>query len=58
MNIGSTSMQLTINRLSPITSYRFTFNGKEHDNEIYGEGKALDFGARIYNPSVVVLNAF
>lgn len=30
-------------------SYRFSFNGKENDNETYGEGNALDFGARIYD---------
>ncbi len=31
-------------------SYRFQFNGKELDNETYGEGNAYDYGARIYNP--------
>jgi RHS repeat-associated protein len=30
--------------------YRFSFNGKEKDNETYGEGNAYDFGARIYDP--------
>jgi RHS repeat-associated protein len=30
-------------------SYRFTFNGKELDNETYGEGNAYDYGARIYS---------
>jgi len=29
--------------------YRFAFNGKERDNETYGEGNAYDFGARIYD---------
>ncbi len=29
--------------------YRFGFNGKERDNETYGEGNAYDFGARIYD---------
>ncbi len=29
--------------------YRFAFNGKEQDNETYGEGNAFDFGARIYD---------
>ena len=29
--------------------YRFGFNGKEKDNETYGEGNAYDFGARIYD---------
>jgi len=30
--------------------YRYGFNGKENDNETIGEGGAIDFGARIYNP--------
>jgi RHS repeat-associated protein len=30
--------------------YGFAFNGKERDNETYGEGNAYDFGARIYDP--------
>ena len=30
-------------------SYRFAFNGMEHDNETYGQGNAYDFGARIYD---------
>jgi RHS repeat-associated protein len=29
--------------------YRFGFNGKENDNDTYGEGNAYDFGARIYD---------
>ncbi len=29
--------------------YRFGFNGMEKDNDTYGEGNALDFGARIYD---------
>jgi RHS repeat-associated protein len=29
--------------------YSFRFNGKELDKEIYGDGNALDFGARIYD---------
>jgi RHS repeat-associated protein len=33
-----------------VVSYRFSFNGKENDNEIKGEGNSLDFGARIYDP--------
>jgi RHS repeat-associated protein len=32
------------------SSYRYGFNGKEKDNEDYGEGNAYDFGARIYDP--------
>ncbi len=27
--------------------YRFGFNGKENDNQTYGDGNAMDFGARI-----------
>jgi RHS repeat-associated protein len=29
--------------------YRFGFGGQEKDDEIYGKGKTLDFGARIYD---------
>jgi RHS repeat-associated protein len=29
--------------------YRFGFNGKEKDDETYGEGNEMDFGARIYD---------
>lgn len=35
--------------LSSGSKYRFGFNGKENDNEIYGEGNAVDFGARMYD---------
>jgi RHS repeat-associated protein len=37
------------NPLYAFSAYRFHFNGKETDNEVYGEGNALDFGARIYS---------
>jgi RHS repeat-associated protein len=30
--------------------YRYGFNGKEKSNEIYGEGNAYNFGARIQDP--------
>ena len=30
--------------------YRYSFNGKERDDEIKGSGNSLDFGARIYDP--------
>jgi RHS repeat-associated protein len=30
--------------------HRFTFNGKESDTEVKGEGNSLDFGARVYDP--------
>ncbi len=32
------------------SSYRYGFNGKEKSDEIYGEGNAYDFGARIQDP--------
>jgi RHS repeat-associated protein len=28
----------------------FGFNGKEMDNETYGDGNVYDYGFRIYNP--------
>ena len=31
------------------TGYRFSFNGKENDNEVKGVGNSIDFGARIYD---------
>jgi len=32
------------------SGYRYGFNGKEKSNEVYGEGNAYDFGARIQDP--------
>jgi RHS repeat-associated protein len=32
-----------------VAGYRFGFNGKEMDDEISGDGNAMDFGARIYD---------
>ena len=32
------------------TSYRFGFNNKEKDNELYGTGNEYNYGFRIYNP--------
>ena len=32
--------------------YRFGFNGKEKDDQTYGEGNEMDFGGRIYNSSL------
>ena len=29
--------------------YRYSFNGKEKDDETYGDGNEMDFGARIYD---------
>ena len=31
-------------------SYRYGFNGKEMDNDAYGQGNEYDYGFRIYNP--------
>jgi RHS repeat-associated protein len=33
-------------------SYRYSFGGKEQDNEIKGTGNSLDFGARIYDSRI------
>ncbi len=33
-----------------ISSYRFGFNGQEKDDEVSGEGNALNFGSRIMDP--------
>ena len=32
-----------------LVKYRYSFNGKEKDNETYGDGNELDFGARVYD---------
>jgi RHS repeat-associated protein len=34
------------------TEYRYGFNGKEKSDEVYGEGNAYDFGARMYDPRI------
>ncbi|TCZ64238.1 hypothetical protein E0486_18240 [Flaviaesturariibacter aridisoli] len=41
----------------PLTStegkrYRYGFNGKEYDPEVYGEGNEQDYGMRIYDPRI------
>ncbi|GEM_PF-3625298 len=33
-------------------AYRYGFNGKEKDNEVYGNGNSYDFGARILDPRI------
>jgi RHS repeat-associated protein len=38
-----------VNRYSSPGSFRYGFNGKEKDNEDYGEGNSYDYGNRIYN---------
>ena len=40
----------TTNPLHAFSAYRFTFNGKEQDNEVSGSGNSYDYGFRIYNP--------
>jgi RHS repeat-associated protein len=40
----------TTSPLNAFSAYRFHFNGKETDNEVYGEGNVYDYGFRIYNP--------
>jgi RHS repeat-associated protein len=40
----------TTNTLTMPSGHRFTYNGKEADNEVYGEGNLYDYGFRIYNP--------
>ena len=42
----------TTNSLNAFSAYRFHFNGKETDNEVYGEGNVYDYGFRIYNPRI------
>ena len=42
----------TTNPLHAFSAYRFHFNGKETDNEVYGEGNVYDYGFRIYNPRI------
>ncbi|MES2382897.1 MAG: RHS repeat-associated core domain-containing protein, partial [Bacteroidota bacterium] len=39
----------TLEEVDAENGYRFGFNGKEKDNETYGEGNEYDFGARIYD---------
>ena len=39
-----------VNRYSNSGSFRYGFNGKEKDNEDYGEGNIYDYGKRIFNP--------
>ncbi len=40
----------TTNTLTLFNGHRFTFNGKEQDNEVSGSGNSYDYGFRIYNP--------
>jgi RHS repeat-associated protein len=38
------------NRHESTSEYRYGFNGKEKDDEVYGNGNVYDYGFRIYNP--------
>ncbi|SDT36912.1 RHS repeat-associated core domain-containing protein [Mucilaginibacter mallensis] len=33
-------------------AYRYGYNGKEKDNEIFGDGNAYDYGSRFYDPRI------
>jgi RHS repeat-associated protein len=44
-------MQL-VDRTYQAEGYRYGFNGKEKDGEVYGEGNIYDYGFRIYNPNI------
>jgi RHS repeat-associated protein len=37
-------------KISSLKGYSFTFNGKENDNEVKGDGGQQDYGLRIYDP--------
>mgnify|MGYP001553923337 CR=1 FL=1 len=41
-----------VNGYSNAGGFRYGFNGKEKDNEDYGEGNSYDYGYRIYNPRI------
>jgi len=61
--VSNLDVNYTVNVTRPVCSsmeeflantkgYRFGFNGKEHDDETYGEGNIYDYGFRIYNPRI------
>jgi len=33
--------------------YRYSFNGKENDGDVKGDGNQIDYGARVYDPRLV-----
>jgi RHS repeat-associated protein len=45
-------MEMQGRKYSVQVPYRYGFNGKEKDNETYGEGNIYDYGYRIYNPRI------
>jgi RHS repeat-associated protein len=55
-HFGSFSNKCTKGKKMPLKSdtitYLFSFNGKEKDNETYGDGNEYDYGFRIYNPRI------
>jgi RHS repeat-associated protein len=36
-----------------VISYRYSINGKEHDDEVKGSGNSIDFGDRMYDSRIV-----
>ncbi|WP_310560430.1 RHS repeat-associated core domain-containing protein [Flavobacterium sp.] len=43
---------LVPNRHGSSTAYRYGFNGKEKDDELKGEGNAIDYEKRFYDPRI------
>jgi RHS repeat-associated protein len=35
-----------------VAGHRYGYNGKENDDEVKGQGNSVDFGARIYDPTI------
>jgi RHS repeat-associated protein len=55
LSIFSNPMQLSLqnngsNHKTCAEEYRFGFNGKEKDNETFGDGNIYDYGFRVYDP--------
>ncbi|MDE3250128.1 MAG: hypothetical protein KGO82_15815, partial [Bacteroidota bacterium] len=47
---GMVSRSAYLNNLN--LNYRYSFNGKENDKDVKGDGNQIDYGARIYDPRV------
>lgn len=45
---GMVSRSAYLNNLN--LNYRYSFNGKENDKDVKGDGNQIDYGARIYDP--------
>jgi RHS repeat-associated protein len=41
-----------VGRVFSSNAYRYNFNGKEKDDETYGDGNLYDYGFRVYNPRI------